>query len=216
MSPARIALVDDHRMFVEGFSALLEKSASNHTVTTFEDPVAFLEAASGKEAFDLVIIDLIMRGMNGLALLAAVSKLRPAPKVLMLSGISSAPPIAEMKRLGASGFVAKTGEIAALLEAVDTVLAGDQVFPEEADAAQVPSADAPDSSWTRAAEPPQLGPRQLEVLQLIGQGATNKDIADQLCISENTVKTHMRAIFEALDVRTRTACHHKAVLLGLL
>jgi DNA-binding NarL/FixJ family response regulator len=211
----RIALVDDHRMFAEGFSAVLEKSASGHAVVTFDEPVAFLETLSGGARFDLVIIDLVMKGMNGLALLSAISRTRPPPKVLMLSGISSAPPIAEMKRLGASGFVAKSGDIAGLLAAVEAVLAGGTVFPED-DAMGLARTDEEDATWERADVPPELGPRQLEVLQLIGQGATNREIADRLCISENTVKSHMRAIFEALDVRTRTACHHKAVLLGLL
>lgn len=213
---SRIALVDDHRMFVEGFSALLVKSSLRHYVSTFDDPIRFLESTADGEPFDLVIIDLVMRGMNGLALLSAVSKLKPAPKVLMLSGISSLPPIAEMKRLGANGFVAKSGEIAELLDAVEKVLAGEQIFPDAPAAAPQPENAAPDEVWNDASQLPQLGPRQLEVLQLIGQGATNKEIADRLCISENTVKSHMRAIFESLDVRTRPACHHKAVMLGLL
>ena len=61
-----------------------------------------------------------------------------------------------------------------------------------------------------------LAPRQREVLKMLGEGATNKVIAEALNISENTVKSHLRSIFESLGVRTRTACVHKAVVLGLI
>nr|WP_255466998.1 LuxR C-terminal-related transcriptional regulator [Hyphobacterium sp. CCMP332] len=63
---------------------------------------------------------------------------------------------------------------------------------------------------------PNLSPRQLAVLKMLGEGATNKAIAEALNISENTVKSHLRSIFEGLGVRTRTACGHKVVLLGLI
>lgn len=70
--------------------------------------------------------------------------------------------------------------------------------------------------WNTAAEPPNLSPRQLAVLKTPGEGATKKAIAGSLKISENTVKSHLRSIFEGLGVRTRTACVHKVVLLGLV
>ena len=210
-----IALVDDHRMFTDGFSAFLAESGEDYQVTTFEDPVAFLEAASGEAEFDLVILDLVMRGMNGLALLSAISKFKRRPRVLMLSGIATSPPIAEMKRLGASGFVPKSAEISVLQDAVAAILSGQTVFPEDIDATP-PVPDSGGDVWYDAAEPPVLAKRQLEILKMIGEGATNKHIATTLCISENTVKSHLRAIFESLGVRTRTACVHKAVLLGLI
>jgi DNA-binding NarL/FixJ family response regulator len=214
-SHRRIALVDDHRMFVEGFSALLDAPAGGYEITTFADPLVFLEACGQRNRFDLAIIDLVMKGMNGLALLSAVQKMSSPPRVLMLSGISTDPPLTEMRRLGASGFVSKTEDIGELLEAVKSILAGDNVFPESSGVDRA-LAEARPEPWRSAEDLPQLGPRQLEVLKMIGQGATNKMIAETLNISENTVKSHMRVIFDALNVRTRTSCHHQAVLLGLL
>jgi len=210
-----IALVDDHRMFTEGFSALLAGSSDGYVVTTFEEPVAFLEAISGEGQFDLVILDLVMKGMNGLALLSAISKLQARPRVLMLSGIATTPPVAEMKRLGASGFVSKSVEISVLQDAVTTILDGGMVFPPDTSPPEEPK-QASDDVWNAASEPPVLAPRQSEVLKMLGEGATNKAIAEALNISENTVKSHLRSIFESLGVRTRTACVHKAVVLGLI
>ena len=211
----KIALVDDHRMFADGLQALLQSAHDDLSVTTFEEPIACLQAMDSGARFDLVIIDLVMKGMNGMALLAALRKLNPPPRVMVLSGMAATPPIAEIRRLGASGFVTKTADINELLAAIEAVIGGETVFPDPAEGgAEAPPDSEP--SWHSSDPPPALGKRQLEVLRLIGQGVTNKEIAARLDISENTVKTHMRAIFEALDVRTRTACHHKAVLLGLI
>jgi DNA-binding NarL/FixJ family response regulator len=214
-SIVRIALVDDHRLFTEGFSALLTGSGHGYEVSTFEDPVVFLEALSSDTRFDLIILDLVMKGMNGLALLSAISKIKDAPPVLMLSGIATPPPVSEMQRLGASGFVSKSSEISVLQHAVTRILDGGKVF-QSIEATQAVADDAGEDVWTTAAEPPNLAPRQLAVLKMLGEGATNKAIAEALNISENTVKSHLRSIFEGLGVRTRTACVHKAVLLGLI
>tara|TARA_R110002072_G_scaffold208231_1_gene365696 strand:- start:24 stop:674 length:651 start_codon:yes stop_codon:yes gene_type:complete len=214
-SSIRIAVIDDHRLFSDGFNILLSQSDASYDVSTYDDPVAFLAALSSGAAFDLIVVDLVMRGMNGLALLAAIRSQQKRARVLVLSGITSAAPIAEMRRLGASGFVHKSAETAKLLEAVETILAGKPYFQETGDMAlEDPAAD--DVPWRDGQDLPQLGPRQLEVLTLMGQGATNKIIAEKLQISENTVKSHMRAIFDALDVRTRTACVRRAQLLGFI
>ena len=210
----RIAVVDDHRLFAEGFKVMLTQAGRDYVVEEFDDPATFLETFSSGERFDLVIVDLVMRGMNGLALLSALRGLRSTTRVLILSGITSEPPIADIKRLGASGFVHKSDNMDVLLEAIERIISGLSYFP---DLPSPPDADAgPDEDWTAFDEVPTLGPRQIEVLHLMGQGATNKEIAESLDISENTVKSHMRAIFDAMGVRTRTACVRKAQLLGFL
>ncbi|HAQ36092.1 MAG: hypothetical protein CMF74_01185 [Maricaulis sp.] len=209
----RIAVVDDHRMFADGFNVLLEQSGENFSVTAYDDPITFLEAFSSGETFDLVIVDLIMRGMNGLALLSAIRARKPGARVLILSGITSAPPVADMKQMGAGGFVHKSASMETLLDAVSTVLSGGSYF----DGASSTGIAEEDEDAARAlSDMPHLAPRQLDVLNLMGQGETNKMIAETLSISENTVKSHMRAIFDALGVRTRTACVRKAQMLGLI
>lgn len=213
--PHRIALVDDHRLFADGFRSLLTQSGINCDVTVYDEPAGFLEVFASGEPPDLIVLDLVMRGMNGLALLSAVRSQRKSARVLMLSGITSAAPVNEMKRLGASGFVHKSADTALLLEAVETILGGRTYFQDMAEAGQAVDGGQ-DDDWIGAAELPQLGPRQLEVLTLMGQGVTNRDIAETLDISENTVKSHMRAIFDALEVRTRTACVRKAQALGFI
>lgn len=210
-----IALVDDHTLFADGFRALLSQSGEDYSVTAFHRGSALLEAISDGQVFDLFVLDLVMRDMNGLALLAAIRKLKEDARVLMLSGIAGEPPLTEMRQLGANGFVHKSTDMDALLAAVNCLINGEDldwgmdVRPYESGAENL------DRFPDRAAIP-KLGPRQIEVVGLIAQGRTNREIAEQLTISENTVKSHTRAIFEALGVRTRTACVRKAQELGLI
>ena len=217
ISSRRIALVDDHRMFSDGFSALLTGLREGYAVEVFSDPVDFLKGFVPSTAYDLVILDLVMRSMNGLALLAAIRERSPRMPVMMLSGIGAEPPLVEMKKLGARGFVHKSADTAVLLNAVDAILAGGSWF-EGAPGDAVTANGADGEMWQSQAERqlPRLGPRQLEILDLMGRGETNKNIAARLNISENTVKSHMRSIFEALEAHTRTACVRKAQALGLI
>jgi DNA-binding NarL/FixJ family response regulator len=120
----------------------------------------------------------------------------------------------DMRRLGASGFISKSADSGALQDAVRTILGGGIVFEDDGETQTI--TDSTMNVWNSAVEPPTLAPRQLDVLRMLGEGATNKVIADRLNISENTVKSHLRSVFENLGVRTRTACVHKAVLLGLI
>jgi len=214
-STHHIALVDDHRLFADGFKALLTQANKGYGVTVYDSPNVFLKAYNSGEHYDLIVLDLVMSGMNGLALLSAIRGLQPRARVLMLSGISSEPPRVEMMRLGACGFVHKSADMDALIKTVEDILSGKP--PHWGADAETESLKA-QAAVTRGetGQVPQLGPRQLEVLNLIAQGATNRDIAASLEISENTVKSHMRAIFEILGVRTRTACVRKAQSLGFV
>jgi len=210
-------VLDDHRIFLEGISLLL---AESYTVNSFSAPIALLRRIEGGKSFDLILCDLIMNEMNGLAFIAAVRAHTGKVPILVLSGINTAPPIAEMMRLGASGFVHKSADNNTLVNALETVLTGGQYFVNEF--GQDIVGEAPISKYARVDDGddedslPSLGARQFQVLQMIAQGASNKEIANRLNISENTVKTHLRQIFAELRVNKRTACVRKAQTLGLI
>ena len=215
-----IAVIDDHRIFLEGVSILVGGMNSAFTVGGFESPSDFLRKLEAHSSYDLVICDLIMNSMNGLAFIAAIRSHRKHLPVLVLSGINTAAPITEIKRLGGNGFVHKSSGNETLLEAIRTVLSGKIYFAEDGNQEQVcyPSKDFQMQGVDRSMTPilPKLGPRQIEVLRLIAEGATNKDVSMALAISENTVKTHLKQIFIELGVNKRTACVRKAQTLGLI
>ena len=215
MSLCRIALIDDHTLFSAAFGTLMGQLRPDCRIDVFDDPIAFLNSDAHPSDYDLFILDLVMQRMNGLSLLASLRQQAPRCRVLMLSGVGTEPPISDMRRLGAKGFVHKSDDSEVLLGAIDAILAGKTCFPSL-------DADPEDADEERVYLTPSdrtlpgLAPRQLEVLNLIANGETNKAIADRLQISENTVKSHLKAIFEALGERTRTGCVRTAQTLGLI
>lgn len=215
--PLNIAVIDDHRLFLAGFTLLLEKFDKPFVVTPFGEPVSLLRSLDDGLIFNLIICDLVMPSMNGLAFAQALRDQCSIP-LMILSGINTYPPISEMKQLGVSGFVHKSADDAVLLAAIQTILAGKTSFPDAGET----GAEAQDPNFGAVAEPyevecvPVLTQRQIEVLQLISNGASNAEIATSLGISANTVKTHLRQIFDLLQVNKRTACVRAAQAFGLI
>ncbi|MFK7843142.1 MAG: response regulator [Sphingorhabdus sp.] len=215
----KIAIVDDHQLFLTGLALVIQDMEGRFEVTTFEAPLELLDAIQRGEVFDLVLCDLIMNTMNGLAFIAALRSASSIP-VLMLSGINTAPPIEEMRALGAQGFVHKSIDNDGLSNAIQTILYGNDYFANpQLDDAKPHSAvygDTERHEYSDTDTVPILTVRQLEVLQLISGGASNSEIATQLSISPNTVKSHLKQLFDVLQVNKRTACVRAAQNYGLI
>lgn len=209
-----IAIIDDHSIFLEGISLLIKEINFVTAVETYVTPAAFIDAFQKDKKFDLVICDLIMNAMNGLAFLGAVRHHCKKTPVLVLSGINVAPPIDEIKRLGGNGFVHKSAGQATLITAIETVLSNKSFFLSD----EIISEDLETSAPQRinTFQVPKISSRQCEILRLISDGHSNRDISDMLNISENTVKTHLKQVFLELGVSKRTACVKKAQSLGFI
>lgn len=207
-TPACLIIIDDHRMFADGFVALNDASERPYDIHVYDAPDLFLKALADGLSADLFILDLVMKQMNGLAVLSALRQHGSKAPVLMLSGMADSPPLAEMRALGANGFLHKSAGQDDLLSAIERLLAGGTLFASELSE----HADALASDF----QPPVLAARQQQVLSLISQGATNRDISQTLGISENTVKSHLRALYETLGANTRTGAVRKAQQLGLI
>jgi DNA-binding NarL/FixJ family response regulator len=212
--PRRIGLIDDHTLILDGLEKTLASMSSTFEVISATSPTHILDQINAGETFDLILCDLIMDGMNGLAFLGALQSRRDPTPVLLMSGIAMDPPIAQMKSLGAKGFLHKSANPATFEGIINTIIAGGDHFPDE------------DEILTEVAEQPydqgeleainNLTGRQLEVLRALANGASNQEISDRLSISPNTVKTHIKHIYEAMGVSRRTACVQKAQLYGIL
>ena len=214
-----IAIVDDHRLFLNGLVMMIENAAGSRDVSSYECPFDLIADLDGGKRFDLVICDLIMSRMNGLAFVDAIRRSHRVP-VLMLSGTNTAPPIHEMRKLGVVGFVHKSADDEVLFGAIESALVGKACFPEDEPCARDAASDGDYGRQVEFAGDtgsiPNLSPRQMEVLQLLAGGASNGEIARNLGISENTVKTHLKVIFDALRVTKRTACVQAAHALGVI
>ncbi|RED12952.1 Transcriptional regulatory protein DegU [Pontivivens insulae] len=200
---ARIAIVDDHALFLDGVVGLLQDVPELGEVVPFLSGLDLLTALSQGAPFDLIVTDLTMKDLNGLALISALRSKAPGVPVLVLSASADTAMRANAESVGAVGFLHKSVGKAELVEALQLHLTEGQADkksrPDDAVLAQ-----------------PQLGPRQLSVLALLAEGASNREIADRLFISENTVKTHLKAIFRELDAHTRTAVVQRARELALI
>lgn len=176
-------------------------------------------AVEGEKVYDLILCDLIMNDMNGLAFLGALRSHTKEIPVIILSGINTSPPVQDVRRLGGAGFVHKSAHREDFKTAIETVLGGGSYFENiEGGGIDVQFSKQEEREPLTGEEDkfPKLAPRQIEVLKLIANGYANKDIARELFISENTVKTHLKLIFRELGVNKRTACVRKAQSLGLI
>ena len=206
-------------MFLDGLSLFFAGHSDRFSVSTFEKPAELMHAIALGAKFDLLISDLIMKEMSGLAFVSAIRTHSKTLPILMLSGINSPPPVREIISLGANGFIHKSADNEGLLKAVDILIAGDTYFPEDmlnGDESQQLGAIEAEELYDKSDYVPKLSPRQVEVLRLIADGASNRQISEEMIISENTVKSHLKSIFYEMRVNKRTACVRKARTLGLI
>ena len=196
MTVPRILLADDHPMVLEGVAKLVEEFGE--VVGKVEDGRALLEAVSRLNP-DVVVMDISMPSLNGLESARHLRKLVPHCKIIFLTMHADSTYITAAFEAGASGYLLKRSAGSELKQAVSTVLAGRQyvtplLHPED---------DLPGDTLTnRAASFKQLTPRQREVLQLIAEGHSTKDIAILLNISTKTVEFHKSKVMETLGMHT--------------
>ncbi len=190
----KILVVDDHPLVRSGLGQILKGLEAQVEVIEAARGAAALEVAAAEPALDLALIDLNLPDMNGLELLARLGVQAPDLPVVVLSGAEDPALMRLALDRGALGFVPKTALSDVILPALRLVLAGGVYVPPQL------------VTGRHAGARPSLGvtPRQAEVLQLMLDGNSNKEIARKLNLSEPTVKAHMTAILRALNVHSRT------------
>lgn len=198
----RILIVDDHALVRAGIVLLLSRlDAGCETVEVGSVEEALALGSAIPPDFDLVLLDLNLDGMKGLDGLRAIRQTFPAAAVVILSGLESQEAMREARAKGARGYIVKSVSADSMLEALRQVLDGETCFPSIE-----PAGD------TEA----RLTPRQREILRLLCEGRANKEIALQLGMSDNTVRSHLTFIFRELGAHTRTEVAFAARRLGLL
>jgi len=196
----KILVCDDHPIFREGLcEALAEFDAA---FVEAPDSDAALQAVAADTAIELVLLDLSMPGVDGWTAFRALRERHPGVPVVIVSASEDPGDIRRALDGGAAGFIPKSSPIEVLRSALRLVLAGGVYVPVAALGAP-PAAPAP-SGGLRRNRAPALTRRQIDVLERLARGLTNREIAASLGIAEATVKTHLRTLFEVLDVSNRT------------
>jgi len=204
----KLIVVDDHE---------LVREAVRHVLARLDSATAVFAAASCDAGFalahthpdvDLVLLDLNLPGLSGIAALQAWRTRYPAVPVVVVSADADRQTVLAALSSGAAGFVPKTSTNDVLVAALKMVLAGGKYFPADVLAPVT-------RAGRRGAALPKLTMRQLDVLRLLAQGKSNKVICRELGISERTVKVHLTEVFRVLGVRTRTQAALAVTRLGM-
>lgn len=202
----KVLLVDDHAMVREGFGALL---------TAQEDMVVVADVADGEQAIaaarrhapDVILMDIRMPTVDGLTATRRILELPPGryrPKVLILSTFDVDDYVFEALRAGASGFLLKDAPAAELVHAVRVIAAGEALLAPSVTRRLI--AAYASRTRPRRAEPDSINTltrREAEVLRLIARGLSNQEIAAELVLAEQTVKTHVSRVLMKLNLRDR-------------
>jgi DNA-binding NarL/FixJ family response regulator len=213
MSTIRVLLVDDHKLFRAGIRSLLQTVGGVEVVA---------EAGDGREGLrlveahrpDVVLMDIMMPGLNGLDAAARVARACPATRVIMLSMDAGEDAVLQALRAGAAGYLVKAADPAELERAVRAVVRGEtflsSAISQHAVAACLGRLDREQTSLER------LTPRQREVLQLIAEGHTTKEIARELGIGGKTAEVYRGELMKALDIHDIASLTRYAVRRGVV
>ncbi len=216
-SPVRVLIADDQELFREGLCTLLSVQPDLQVVG---------EARNGEEALrlaatlkpDVILMDLRMPLLNGIAATRRLKNTQPESKVIVLTTFDDDEEVFEGLRAGAVGYLLKDVSSEKLVEAIRAVAHGES-FLQPSIASKVIAEFArlsphPPSEAQALVEP--LSERELDILRLLSQGASNKEIANRLIITVGTVKNHVTNILAKLGVRDRTQAALKAKELDLI
>jgi DNA-binding NarL/FixJ family response regulator len=205
----RVLVVDDHPVVRAGIAALVDAADDIEVVGTGSTGLEAVDLAAALRP-DVVLMDLRMPGLDGDEATSRILAADPAIRVVILTTYETDDAILSAIEAGASGYLLKAAPEAELLAGVRAVAAGEVALAPGVAALLVKRAAAP------APIAPVLSARELEVLRLVADGLSNREIGERIFLGEATVKTHLLHAFAKLEVNDRTRAVTRAMELGLL
>lgn len=199
----RLVVADDHIVMRMGLVYAASEQPDMQIVAEVESGEDAVTAYRAQHP-DVLILDLRMPGMDGLATIRAVRAEFPTARILIYSNYARSEQIYQALKTGASGFVVKSMNLNQLFDAIRSVHAGERYIPQELAVRMSERGFSP------------LSERETEVLTLIGKGRSNKEIAATLGVAEGTVKLHVTNIMMKLEVSARTEALVVAVQRGII
>lgn len=200
MEEIKLLLVDDHQVITDGLKSLLNNQSGMRVSST---------ALNGKEALeiikiltiDLVLMDIDMPVMNGLDATKLIKQTENPPKVIILSMHSEKGMVEDLINTGVDGYLLKNSGKEEIIDAIQKVMAGNNYFASDVTLSLLSNKNSGSSAQAEHG----LTDRELEILKLIADGFTNKEIGDKLFISHRTVDTHRTNLMKKLEVKNIAA-----------
>lgn len=212
MKKYKVILADDHQFLVEGLLSILKDEPSFEVVATAQNGFELIDAVL-RHSPDLVILDMNMPGYDGLQCLDRIKADIPKTKVLVLTNYNQPELVSEVKKRKAEGYLIKNSSANELTEVILKILEGQTHFPAPG---QLKAISDDSFFLDDFLKKYQLTKREVEIIRLVCQELSNKEIADKLFLSELTIKTHRRNILRKLDIRNVAGLVNFAKENGLL
>ncbi len=213
----RVLLADDHALFLDGLRNLLNLHGIQ-VVGIARNGMEALEKTLQLRP-DLVLMDMRMPGCDGITSLKLIKAEWPESKIVMLTTSTEEEDLLEAIRSGASGYLLKSLETGPFLKYLEDVMNGEPAIARELSAIlwkEVANHGDNSLEIRDHSQAVELTARQIEILQLVAQGLQNKEIAEQLCVSEHTIKYHISEILQRLQVKNRDQAVALALKKGLI
>jgi len=217
MKPIRIMIVDDHTLLRSGIKLALQRHEGFEVVGEAGDGLEGIKRAKQLKP-DVVLLDLHMPGTSGLEALRVLVEDVPETQVVMLTVSEDAEDLLETLRAGARGYLLKNIDTEFFLESIQRAARGESVMSPQiahklADSLRAPPKGGASAS---AVNPGKLSPREREIIVMLAHGASNKEIARVLNLSESTIKIHVQGILRKLNIAKRVQAAVYAVEHGLI
>jgi DNA-binding NarL/FixJ family response regulator len=213
MRPIRILMADDHKLFIDGLGSLLDRHPSTQVVGAARDGLAAVRLAVELKP-DLILMDVSMPELNGIEAARKILGACPSVRIIMLSMHSDHRFVVEALRAGARGYLLKDSASEDLLAAIERVSAG-EIYLSSRMSGEVLLDFISGDSGGEPSVFSVLSPREREVLQLVAEGHSTKDIAAHLSVSVKTIETHRKQIMDKLDLHSVAELTKYAVREGL-
>ncbi len=217
-SKIRVVLVEDHGIIREGLRLILGSEKSFNIVGEAGNGIQAIDVISDLQP-DVTLLDISMPGMSGIDILPIIKQKSPATQTLMLTATSDDCTILKALNAGARGYLSKNTTSQGLIKSIKVVHNGEMWIERKLICRIFDNNNAIDLNNVirqKKISTDDLTPREHEVLRILSQGCTNKEIAKDLFISEKTVKSHLNRIFKKLDVSRRLEAILYAIKTGLV